>query len=208
MRTRNRWTACICAALLLNAAPLVRAQQPRATPPTAGGTPAEGIGVSGYWKIDVRNPDGSLASHTEFENALTADGQLTLVNALLGANAYSSMAIVLSGSPQPCMGTLVNVTAPLPCFINGASLSSAPQTSPSGALLLTGSTTALNNGVISSVSTLSRVICGSGPVVGCGTLSGDYTFTAFALGGPGSSVPPIPVTTGQIIQVSVTLSFS
>ncbi len=33
----------------------------------------EGIKVYGYWKIDVRNPDGSLARHVEFENALTSN---------------------------------------------------------------------------------------------------------------------------------------
>lgn len=33
----------------------------------------EAIGVSGYWKIDVRNTDGTLASHTEFENTLTTN---------------------------------------------------------------------------------------------------------------------------------------
>jgi hypothetical protein len=30
----------------------------------------EGIGVHGYWTIDVTNPDGTLARHVEFENGL------------------------------------------------------------------------------------------------------------------------------------------
>jgi hypothetical protein len=30
----------------------------------------EGIRISGYWKIDVHNRDGSLARHVEFENSL------------------------------------------------------------------------------------------------------------------------------------------
>ena len=38
------------------------------------GTPREGVKVHGHWVIDVRNADGSLASHTEFENRLALPG--------------------------------------------------------------------------------------------------------------------------------------
>jgi len=38
------------------------------------GAPGEGIKVHGHWVIDVRNPDGSLASHLEFENRLALPG--------------------------------------------------------------------------------------------------------------------------------------
>lgn len=38
------------------------------------GAPREGITVHGHWVIDVRNPDGSLASHLEFENRLALPG--------------------------------------------------------------------------------------------------------------------------------------
>ena len=40
---------------------------------SAGGR-HEGIKVHGHWVIDVRNPDGSLAQHRDFENALTLFG--------------------------------------------------------------------------------------------------------------------------------------
>lgn len=33
--------------------------------------PSEGIQVHGHWTIEVRNPDGKVVSHTEFENALS-----------------------------------------------------------------------------------------------------------------------------------------
>ena len=36
--------------------------------------PGDGIKVHGHWTVDVRNPDGTLASHNEFENALTTGG--------------------------------------------------------------------------------------------------------------------------------------
>jgi hypothetical protein len=32
----------------------------------------EGVKIHGYWRIDVRNRDGSLATHVEFENSLTS----------------------------------------------------------------------------------------------------------------------------------------
>src|SRR2546428_3795116 len=38
------------------------------------GGQVEGIKVHGHWTIDVRNPDGKLVMHREFENALTAHG--------------------------------------------------------------------------------------------------------------------------------------
>jgi hypothetical protein len=67
-----------------------------------GGGQAEDIKVHGHWTIDLRNPDGTLASHNEFENALSFDGN-TLLTGLL-SNHYSDpiWGIALFGSPQPC----------------------------------------------------------------------------------------------------------
>ena len=36
-----------------------------------GGGSTEGIKVHGHWTIEVRDPDGSLVSRTEFDNALS-----------------------------------------------------------------------------------------------------------------------------------------
>jgi hypothetical protein len=53
----------------------------------------EGIKIHGYWKIDVRDPDGKLVSHTEFENALTTSdpnglsGDFFLAKSLAGSLA-------------------------------------------------------------------------------------------------------------------------
>src|SRR5271168_3514589 len=35
-------------------------------------SPHEGITVHGHWTIDVKNPDGTVASHHEFENSIAA----------------------------------------------------------------------------------------------------------------------------------------
>jgi hypothetical protein len=39
---------------------------------------SEGIKVHGRWTVEVRNPDGSLASRSEFDNALVVGGQNTV----------------------------------------------------------------------------------------------------------------------------------
>jgi hypothetical protein len=56
------------------------AEQKQAKPDAAKPIPAgekskggkdEGIKVHGHWVLEIRNPDGSLASRKEFENSLT-----------------------------------------------------------------------------------------------------------------------------------------
>lgn len=67
------------------------AQSPAANSSRAG--MKTGVKVHGYWKIDVKNPDGNLASHTEFENSLTTNDP----NGLSGDDA---LALLLSGGPS------------------------------------------------------------------------------------------------------------
>jgi hypothetical protein len=43
--------------------------KPAAKPITPRGQ-SDGIKVHGHWTIEVRNPDGTLAKHSEFENSL------------------------------------------------------------------------------------------------------------------------------------------
>src|SRR2546426_7465271 len=49
----------------------VKAQTPSKAPARAEpkGGQVEGIKVHGHWTIDLRNPDGTLVTHREFENA-------------------------------------------------------------------------------------------------------------------------------------------
>src|ERR1700747_3718133 len=46
------------------------AENPSAQEDTHHGGQHEGIKVHGHWTIEVRNPDGSLTRHVEFENSL------------------------------------------------------------------------------------------------------------------------------------------
>jgi hypothetical protein len=59
----------------------VAAQSPSAKASASKRRP-DGIAVSGWWTIEVRNPDGRVVTHREFENSLTAAGQGVLANVL------------------------------------------------------------------------------------------------------------------------------
>ena len=99
----------------------------------------EGITVHGHWTIDVKNPDGSLVSHRDFENSLTSGGKSLLTSLLLGSTVPGSWRIFLEagtgsfGPGGPCtytdtsnnvltyceaIGSIVN---PSPALCGGAS---------------------------------------------------------------------------------------
>jgi hypothetical protein len=61
---------------------------------------SQGIKVHGHWVIDVRNPDGTLATHREFENSLTgaSQGQLLLGGLLSGYYVAGGYAIELGSN--------------------------------------------------------------------------------------------------------------
>jgi hypothetical protein len=76
----------------------------------------EGIKIHGHWTIEVKNPDGKLVTHREFENTLTPAGAQTLADILSGQNFVGSwaVAVVSSGTP-PC--SLVTLPPPLTSFL-------------------------------------------------------------------------------------------
>jgi hypothetical protein len=86
-------------------APAVKAPTPPAAKPSSQG-PHDGIAVHGYWIIDVRNPDGKLAKHMEFENQLCT----TFVDPTSGGTVPggdSTLAAMLSGSRAPGAWSIV-----------------------------------------------------------------------------------------------------
>lgn len=83
----------------------------RPTTPTPANAPQgkgahEGIKVNGYWKIDVRNPDGTLDKHVEFENSLTTNdpyadsGDYALATTLAGGEQMGDPGIGINISPD------------------------------------------------------------------------------------------------------------
>jgi hypothetical protein len=200
-----------------------------------GEVPEGGIKVNGHWTIDVHDTDGMLASHTEFENALTLTGGAALGKLLAGNTAVLNLMVVLDGStPQapPCL--------PTPCvlvpntqlgqalgnvYVGNSSTSPAVFTtlstltqSTGPGLVLSGLATT-KSGKIGKVRTVVVLQCPLAPAVCDPTIQTALaalphnptgaitvlapTLTEFSLPASG-----IDVAEGQVVTVSVTLTFS
>jgi len=233
-----------------------RAGQPAAQTETAVGeaTPTkpgqEGIKVHGHWVIDVRNPDGSLAQHREFENSLVNGGPQVLSQMLAGAVVPGNWAVLLgpSSGNGPCSNTYVptggttSATSEI-CEVVQA-LTTAPGvgdclqnicaagltiTGPGTvSILLAGTIVSNQTGTIGVVSTelaycISPASAGAftttpapytvspAACVPAATQSSSFTSTALTTVLKPGATPtpnPIPVTAGQTILASVTISFS
>jgi hypothetical protein len=111
-----------------------------------GGT-RDGIGVHGWWTIDVRNPDGSLDRHLEFENQLCTGftdiavpglgvvpgGDSILSTATLGNYATGAWSIILGAPEVPIHPTTVPTCAIQYTYILSSSPGSAtPLSTPGG----------------------------------------------------------------------------
>jgi len=85
------------------ATPAQTATPRRAVEAAASNGQHEGITVHGHWTIEVRNPDGTVATHREFENSLVSGtGPNLLVGLLSGNYVAGPWTIVLRGAPGPC----------------------------------------------------------------------------------------------------------
>jgi len=129
------------------AAALVGTPADRAVPKPAAETeepakPAkpgsEGIKVHGHWKIVVKNPDGTVASASEFENSLVTpgNGDVVLGQLLAGQVTWGGMDIRITGTSMcanvcviapgstlgagPSGGAYANVTQYWECNVTGA----------------------------------------------------------------------------------------
>jgi len=164
---------------------------------TSGG-PDEGIKVHGHWVIDVRNPDGSFVSHTEFENALVpSEASPFLARVLAGKASVGTWGIRLAASSpanDPCF-----INTPTPCV-----LTEVVARVIGNGLQLDGNTTVqASNANIGAVATLFTQ-CGLtlDPVTSCPNRLSLGTFSSRTLSSPVSVAP------GQIVQVTVTITFS
>ena len=208
----------------------------------------EGITVHGHWVIDVRNPDGSLAQHREFENSLVNGGPQVLSQMLAGAVVPGNWSVVLgpatgngpcsnnwtlnggSGTSENCEIVQSLATAPAvgDCLQNICAAGLAITGPETVSILLSGTIVSNQTGTIGVVSTelayclspnsggafsitptpstVSPVAC-----VAAATQAGPFTSTTLTTVLKPGATPtpnPIPVTAGQTILASVTLSFS
>jgi hypothetical protein len=195
----------------------------------------EGIKVHGHWTIDIRNPDGTLATHREFENALIKTsnfpggwtGATLLAGWLSRATQPGRWQILLwgpggtgiAGGPNanPAQGGLLPSPCSLiggtnPCLVrepgDGGNLTVGFNVAPAS-VELAGTATATVNGSIGAVHTVNVLAAclnsqgnPSVPDGVCQVAPLDMPFTGTPL------AQPIPVVAKQIIQVTVTLTFS
>ena len=211
VRSVVRWALL---AVLVVMAPLASAQTP-----APGGGPSEGITVHGHWEIEVRNPDGTLALRREFENALTGGAQLLGMslsrNALWGRWGMSVANGCGVQGADPCWLVEPGTTTSQRYV---QTLAVAWLGSPSQAVQLSGSYVATAASTVGQVSTFASwcqpnpVTCEPNWTVGTGVFGGEAPWIEAPGSGTGSfsgtSITPIPVTAGQIVQVRVTISFS
>jgi hypothetical protein len=162
-----------------------------------GSAPNEGIKVHGHWTIDVLNRDGSLAAHYEFQNALANHlGASTFLNGVLSRTKRMGLwSITLSGGQnffylaepgfpdRDVASQTLSVTVPT----SGTN---------AGKLVLSGSRSAPTAATIDGVQTVIEDC----PLTGA--CPSDFGFTQKSL--PSS----IPIAEGQIVQVTVVISFS
>ncbi len=199
--------------------------------PIANDAAHQGIKIHGHWKITVLNPDRTVVSSRDIENSLLEDGAEGLTGMLIGQAVPSFWALNLTSTsaaspcgppPQPGIRALCQVSpvnsppnilagcAAAGSQVCGLNLTTTEVGSSFGlagfhaGFRLAGSFTAANAGVIEKV-TSAIVLCNSSGVTPhlCQTGGGqdyhDFSSTTFA---------PIAVGDGQIVQVSVTFSFS
>jgi hypothetical protein len=177
----------------------------------------EGIKVHGHWTIEVRNPDGTLVTHREFENAYSPTSSF-LSNVLARNNSVGLWEISLSGSPQPCF-IISSGPQPTACTIEETIINAsyAPPYFPgltlsanAGTLVLSGNATVQVTGSINQVSTVVNPCPNSTPPSSPCTGGSSIALATFTMATltAGSSTPPVPVSAGQTVQVTVVISFS
>lgn len=170
----------------------------------------EGIKVHGHWTIEVRNPDGKLVTHREFENALDSFGGRLLAQYLARTVTVGQWNVALTAAPttfyidEPGPAA----SAPNPGTVIGVLTVSV---SPSGVLVLSGSGTASISATITSVfsqpsacaPTIAPSMCNVASGNETGASLGDLPFLTSA-----TLASPVAVTAGQTIAVTVNISFS
>ena len=195
------------------AAPPTEAVADTSSDDSGGGDPgSEGITVHGHWRLDIHNEDGSLDRRVEFENALVPLGAENLAMFLAGQLVPGPWAISLDSESAPLRPCAAGDTG-VNCLLQEADGDVTLDTSTAGELTLLGSVVVDNDSAIDWVRTSMSLCGGTVSPADCGTsLGGGSAQSAFtlktAVDDPADEFEPVPVTAGQLVQVSVTLSFS
>lgn len=190
------------------------------------------VEMHGHWVIDVRNPDGTLAEHRDFENTITGYGQELLIGILSGyvvpsdygiflstngtapcatvTSGYPGCAIVRSLTTLPASALCPNYT----CFTGLTYSANLVDSGSSGSTFtLAGNFTASQAGTINGVTTdYGTCAANIGATTALSTVSPSTCSTTAGSGGyrtvSQASITTVNVVQSQIVQVTVTISFS
>ncbi len=188
------------------------------------------IKVHGHWVIDVKNPDGTVAQHREFENSLVTGGagDTILANVLTASVVPATWAVILPGActnasdggpdceliqaSGPVSGACYpgSITIPPACSVSLSVAAGGVGCSGCGATSVVMSGALLNapSGQITEVRSF---------LYGCPLTNGSMSptcgtngFTPFSIESSFTDAKlanAIPVVGGQTIQVNVTFTF-
>ncbi|SNS72389.1 hypothetical protein SAMN05421770_10273 [Granulicella rosea] len=206
-----------------------------ATPAAVAKKPGhEGVAMHGHWIIDLRNADGAVAEHRDFENSLLSPTDLLYlvtgeyVSGDLGITIASTGSLVCTTYPGTTGGlggclVAASSTAGLGGF-TGCAGSAAGFCNynlkevvngggGNGTITLSGTMPVLASGAVTEVGT-QLFACNTGGTgsysgidpIGCynQTEGGGYFWGNLT----GTSITPLNVTTGQTIAFTVVLTFS
>lgn len=201
------------------------APKPAAEEPKKKGA-GEGIQVHGHWTIEVKDPDGKVAVHREFENSLIGApyGASTLGELLLGYVVNGGFAIILLEAPTaggglqlyntsflgacsttaPC-GPLTAGPLPNGLSLSGQVVSTAANPIPAGNIVAVATSTYLCANTAppatpTTVSTISPAVCTFPNALA-------FALTSAALGPPPLLYPAVPVLAGQTVAATVQITF-
>jgi len=202
------------AAATTSAATAAKAQTAEKPP----GGPQEGIKVHGHWVIEVRNPDGSLVTHKEFENSLQDGGKILLLNLLTRQATPGTWSIAVSdGLCPPVLSSTVcqivenaSGVTPTGSLFTNLKVSPSVPTSSVTPITLSGSLTASSAGSVSNVILQIGSCPGSTAPQSC-TVTAASSIPVITSLNSFTSHPlaaPVSVQQGQIVQFTVTISFS
>jgi hypothetical protein len=202
--------------MVLASVTMAGAQTVRAAPPAGGAQ--EGITVHGRWVVEVQNPDGTVASRTEFNNALASGNQIltNLLSRAGYANRWELLLSAVGNQVSPCQGGTGGKFANWCRIVESAASNVTNGTAESRDLVvttavtslsMTGTITALADGIVGRVATSLGACTMSTPVASCNSAGSAVLFSDAALGDAGKPAP-VPVVAGQIIKLTVTFTFS
>ncbi len=182
---------------------------------------ASSIEVRGQWRIEIRDPDGSLANVVEFENHLESSGARLLASLLRGDAVGGNWNIQLwsEGTEAQLCQVSTATDTPTVCNLHTPSFTPMPGGSATldvqygtlafdGALVLDGVFVADRTGVVTRVVTQNYSCDAAVTLADCRDDIGRSSHWGDAANFTETTIDPLDVQAGQEVAVTVVISFS